>query len=90
MPFEHRLGLAFGFPVPTSLTADANVPYRADLDSIRGGQAVGAVGYKNHHFGRGQHALFRSSWEAGGKTMGTFGFRLPSYANNSPGIVGRW
>ncbi len=52
-----------GFPVPTSLTTDANVPYRPDLDSIRGGQAAVAVGYKNNHFGRGQHALLiRSSW----------------------------
>lgn len=55
--------VSFGFPIPTSLTSNANVPYRADLDSIRGGQAVVAVGYKNHHFGRGQHALLiRSSW----------------------------
>ncbi len=55
--------VAFGFPVPTSLTADANVPYRPDLDSIRGGQAAVAVGYKSNHFGRGQHALLiRSSW----------------------------
>ena len=55
--------VAFGFPVPTSLTADANVPYRPDLDSIRGGQAVVAVGYNSNHFGRGQHALLiRSSW----------------------------
>jgi len=55
--------VAFGFPVPTSLTADANVPYRPDLDSIRGGQAAVAVGYKTNHFGRGQHALLiRSSW----------------------------
>lgn len=55
--------VAFGFPVPTSLTTDANILYRGDLDSIRGGQAVVAVGYRNNHFGRGQHALLiRSSW----------------------------
>jgi len=55
--------VAFGFSVPTSLTADANVPYRPELDSIRGGQAAVAVGYKSNHFGRGQHALLiRSSW----------------------------
>ena len=57
--------VAFGFPVPASLTTDANVPYRPDLDSIRGGQAAVAVGYRNHHFGRGQHALLiRNSWES--------------------------
>ncbi len=55
--------VAFGFPVPTSLTADANVPYRPGLDSIRGGQAAVAVGYKTDHFGPSQDALLiRSSW----------------------------
>lgn len=55
--------IAFGFSVPSSLTDDANIPYRPDLDGIRGGQAVLAVGYRLHHFGRNQHALLvRSSW----------------------------
>jgi C1A family cysteine protease len=55
--------IAFGFPVPSSLTANADIPNRAELDSIRGGQAALAVGYRNNHFGRGQHALLvRSSW----------------------------
>ena len=55
--------IAFGFPVPKSLTTNANIPYRAGMDSIRGGQAVVAVGYKTNHYGRGQHALLiRSSW----------------------------
>ncbi len=55
--------LAFGFSVPTSLTSDADIPYRPDLDQYRGGQAAVAVGYRNHHFGRGQHALLiRNSW----------------------------
>lgn len=55
--------IAFGFSVPASLTADANIPYRPDLDQYRGGQVALAVGYRNHHFGRGQHALLiRSSW----------------------------
>ncbi len=55
--------VAFGFPVPASLNATADIPYRPDLDSIRGGQAAVAVGYQNHHFGRGRHALLvRSSW----------------------------
>lgn len=55
--------VAFGFPVPSSLTATADIPYRPELDSVRGGQAVVAVGYSCNRFGRGQHALLiRSSW----------------------------
>lgn len=55
--------VAFGFPVPSSLTNDASILYRAELDSIRGGQAAVAVGYKMNRFGVGQHALLiRSSW----------------------------
>ena len=55
--------IAFGFSVPASLTTDAEVPYRPHLDSIRGGQAAVAIGYENHHFGRGQPALLiRNSW----------------------------
>ena len=55
--------VAFGFPVPTSLTTDADIPYRGDLDRLRAGQAAVAVSYKNHYFGRDQHALrIRSSW----------------------------
>ncbi len=53
--------VAFGFPVPTSMTAEANIPFRPDLDSVRGGQSVVAVGYRN--FGRSQDAiLIRNSW----------------------------
>lgn len=63
--------VAFGFAVPTSLTTDARISYRADLERIRGGQAVIAVGYKNHQFGRGQHGLLiRSSW---GSQWGDYG-----------------
>lgn len=55
--------VAFGFPVPTSLTTDAEIPYRPNLDSIRGGQAALAIGYKHNRFGPGQHALLiRNSW----------------------------
>ena len=55
--------IAFGFPVPTSLTSDANIPFRPEFDSLRGGQAALAVGYRQHHFGRNQHALLvRNSW----------------------------
>ncbi len=48
--------IAFGFPVPSSLTADANISYRPVLDSIRGGQAVVAVGYRQDAI------MIRSSW----------------------------
>jgi C1A family cysteine protease len=55
--------ILLGFSVPSSLTTDANIPYRPDLDTIRGGMAALAVGYKLHHFARNQHALLiRSSW----------------------------
>jgi C1A family cysteine protease len=55
--------VAFGFPVPTSMTSDGNVPYRPNLDSVRGGQAVVAVGYSDRHVGPAKQALLiRSSW----------------------------
>lgn len=58
--------VVFGYAVPTSLRPDANVPSRLDLDSIRGGQAAVAVGYKSNPFGRRQHALLiRSAWGSG-------------------------
>lgn len=63
--------VAFGFSVPTSLTTDPNIPCRIGLDGVRGGQAIVAVGYKNNHFGPGQHALLvRSSW---GSRWGSYG-----------------
>ena len=53
----------FGFSVPSSISTEANIPYRRDYDSPRGGQVVVAVGYKNNHFGPRQDAvLVRSSW----------------------------
>lgn len=54
--------VVFGFSVPSSLTAEAEIPYRGELDSIRGGQAVVAVGYERDHLGRGEHLLIRNSW----------------------------
>lgn len=55
--------VAFGFSVPSSLTNDPNIPFRPEFDDIRGGQAALVIGYKQNHFGRGQHALLiRSSW----------------------------
>jgi C1A family cysteine protease len=55
--------VALGFPVPKSLTNNGDIPFRPNLDSYRGGQAVVAVGYVNNHFGRRQGALLiRNSW----------------------------
>jgi C1A family cysteine protease len=55
--------IAFGFSVPSSISRAPNIPCRPEFDDIRGGQAAIAIGYKRHHFGRGQHALLiRSSW----------------------------
>ena len=60
-----------GFAVPSSLTKNDRVNYWSDFDTIIGGQAVVAIGYKNHLFGPGQHGiLIRSSW---GKRWGDNG-----------------
>ena len=64
--------VAFGFPVPDSITTSAEIPFRPLLDSPLGGQAVTAVGFRNDYFGRGRHALLvRSSW---GTRWGENGF----------------
>ena len=55
--------IAFGFPVPTSLTSDANIPFRFGLDSYRRGHAAVAVGYRDNHSGPSKNALLiRNSW----------------------------
>jgi C1A family cysteine protease len=38
----------FGFPVPTTLTSESEIPYPTVFDAIRGGQAAVAVGFDNH------------------------------------------
>jgi len=37
----------FGISAPISMTADPDIPYRPTFDSLRGGQALIAVGYDN-------------------------------------------
>jgi C1A family cysteine protease len=70
----------FGFPVVSSLSAEADIPYPTIFDSIRGGQAMVAVGYDDRHrtrAGRGA-LLVRSSW---GIHWGGSGYGWLSYAH---------
>lgn len=53
----------FGFSVPDSLSAHADIPYRPTFDSIRGGQAVVAVGFDDRWLRGTRGALLvRNSW----------------------------
>jgi C1A family cysteine protease len=57
---------AFGFPVPSSLSFAADIPYRPQFDSVCGGQAVVAVGYDDRRRIGSQTGalLIRNSWGA--------------------------
>jgi C1A family cysteine protease len=69
----------FGFPVTSSLSAEAEIPYPTAFDSIRGGQAVVAVGYDDQRrlsVGKGA-LLVRSSW---GTRWGESGYGWLPYA----------
>ena len=57
---------AFGFPVPSSLSSAADIPYRPQFDSVCGGQAVVAVGYDDRRRIGSQTGalLIRNSWGA--------------------------
>jgi C1A family cysteine protease len=56
--------MAFGFCVPSSLSMDADIGFRPQFDSLRGGHAALAVGYDdNRRIASDTGALlFRSSW----------------------------
>lgn len=72
------LPIAFGFSVPSSLSASGDIPYRPGFDSVRGGQAVVAVGYdENRHTSPRGALLVRSSW---GDDWGERGYGWLPYA----------
>lgn len=61
------LACVFGFPVSTALGEDAEIPYPTIFDSVRGGQAVMAVGYDDHRRVRSDKGalLVANSWGSG-------------------------
>ncbi|HUG68476.1 MAG TPA: C1 family peptidase [Pirellulaceae bacterium] len=70
--------VAFGFPVPRSLSAESRIPYRPTFDSFHGGQAVLAVGYDDRKDTSPRGAiLIRNSW---GETWGDAGYGWLPYA----------
>lgn len=70
--------IVFGFCVPCSLNANADIPYRPTFDAVRGGQAVAAVGYDDRRLSSSRGALLiRSSW---GDLWGEHGYGWLPYA----------
>jgi len=56
---------AFGFPVYSSISNDADIPYPTEMDTLRGGHAILAVGYDDDHQVGGQTVpslIIRNSW----------------------------
>jgi C1A family cysteine protease len=64
--------IVFGFSVPSSMTRDADIPWRPTYDMIVGGQAVVAVGYDDRRLAATRGALLiRNSW---GRSWGEQGY----------------
>jgi len=54
---------AFGFPVPTSISHAAEIPYRPTFDGVLAGQALVALGYDDRWLSGSRGALLvRNSW----------------------------
>ncbi len=72
------LPLAFGFPVPSSIDAEPDIPYRPAFDDVVGGQAAVAVGYDDYRRGVTRGALLiLTSW---GDQWGEAGYGWLPYA----------
>lgn len=68
----------FGVPIPSSLDASGDIPYRPLYDSVRGGQAMVAVGYDDRYLAGARGALLvLSSW---GPSWGNQGYGWLPYA----------
>lgn len=65
--------VVFGFPVSTSVTGEAEIPFPTIFDGVRGGQAVLALGYDDTRRVRSERGalLFANSW---GPAWGDEGF----------------
>lgn len=70
--------IAFGLPVPTSISSAAEISYRPAFDSILSGQALLAVGYDDRWLSSSRGALLvRNSW---GTAWGEGGYGWLPYA----------
>ncbi len=77
--------ISFGFSVPCSLSVVPDIPYRPTFDSVRGGQAVIALGYDDKRLSATVGALLiRSSW---GEAWGDGGYGWLPYAYIEHGLA---
>ena len=70
--------VAFGLPVPTSISRSAEISYRPAFDSVLSGQALLAVGYDDRWLSSSRgRLLVRNSW---GAAWGDQGYGWVPYA----------